>query len=55
MLDYAVRLRSEGKTIPEIVMSTKIPRTSLYRHLPRRPSGSLTAAGTQPVEREYTD
>ena len=52
MLDYAVRLRAEGKTIPEIVKATRIPRTSLYRHLPPRPPEPVTAAGPVPADRE---
>jgi hypothetical protein len=39
-----------GQTIAEIVAKTGIPRTSLYRHLPRRPrpphAGDSAAAAT---------
>lgn len=51
-LDYAARLQAEGNTIPEIVKATKIPRTSLHRHLPPRPPESVTVAGATPVERK---
>lgn len=44
MLDYAARLRAEGATVAEIVKKTKIPRTSLYRHLPPRELASFTVA-----------
>jgi len=51
-LDYARRLRDEGLTIAEIVAKTGITRTSLYRHLPPRPTLSFTMVGEQePVER----
>ena len=52
MLDYAVRLRAEGKIIPEIVKATKIPRTSLYRHLPPRPVEPVTVGGDAPAGRD---
>jgi DNA invertase Pin-like site-specific DNA recombinase len=42
-LDYAAHLRDSGQTIAEIVAKTGIPRTSLYRHLPPRPSPKVTA------------
>lgn len=42
-LAYAVHLRDTGHTIAEIVTKTGIARTSLYRHLPPRPSESVTA------------
>jgi DNA invertase Pin-like site-specific DNA recombinase len=45
-LAYAVHLRQAGHTIAEIVANTGITRTSLYRHLPPRPSEPVTAAGT---------
>ena len=38
-----------GSTIAEIVTKTGIPRTRLYRHLPPRPTESVTA-GTAPTE-----
>ena len=41
---YAAHLRESGHTIAEIVAKTGIPRSSLYRHLPARPTPSLTAA-----------
>jgi len=44
---YAAHLRDRGHTIAEIVAKTGIARSSLYRHLPARPTPSLTAgAGT---------
>jgi DNA invertase Pin-like site-specific DNA recombinase len=45
-LAYAAHLRDSGATIAEIVAKTGITRTSLYRHLPRRPGEPVTAAGT---------
>ena len=45
-LDYAAHLRTAGHTIAEIVATTGIPRTSLYRHLPPRPPEPVTAGGT---------
>ncbi len=42
-LAYATHLRDQGHTIAEIVTKTGITRTSLYRHLPPRPTESLTA------------
>jgi len=42
-LDYAAHLRATGHTINEIVIKTGIARTSLYRHLPPRPSEPVTA------------
>ena len=41
-LAYAAHLREQGHTIAEIVAKTGIPRTSLYRHLPPRPSPAVT-------------
>ena len=52
MLDYAARLRDEGKTIPEIVKATRIPRTSLSRQLPPWPPEPVTATGPAPGERQ---
>jgi len=43
-LAYAAHLRDSGDTIAEIVAKTGIARSSLYRHLPPRPTPSLTAA-----------
>jgi len=43
-LEYAAHLRNTGATVAEIVTKTGIPRTSLYRHLPARPTDALTAA-----------
>ncbi|MBO0596278.1 recombinase family protein [Nesterenkonia sp. E16_7] len=43
-LAYAIHLRDAGHTIAEIVAKTGITRTSLYRHLPPRPSEPVTAA-----------
>lgn len=51
MLDYASRLRAEGARVREIVNRTRIPRTSLYRHLPPRPPAAVTAAGLVPEDR----
>ncbi len=45
-LAWAAQLRDAGHTIAEIVSTTGIPRTSLYRHLPPRPPDQLTAGGT---------
>ena len=42
-LDYARRLRESGHTIAEVVARTGITRSSLYRHLPPRPSDGVTA------------
>jgi len=42
----AGHLRDTGHTIAEIVTTTGIPRTSLYRHLPPRPPEPVTAGGT---------
>ncbi|WP_299039707.1 recombinase family protein [uncultured Pseudokineococcus sp.] len=42
-LAYAVHLREGGHTIADIVAKTGIARTSLYRHLPPRPSEQITA------------
>ena len=52
-LAYAAHLRESGHTMAEIVAKTGITRTSLYRHLPPRPSepvtaGSVTAAELEP-------
>ncbi|WP_198395043.1 recombinase family protein [Brevibacterium yomogidense] len=42
-LAYAEHLRGLGHTMAEIVAKTGITRTSLYRHLPPRPTESVTA------------
>ena len=42
-LAYATHLRDTGHTIAEIVTKSGITRTSLYRHLPPRPTEPLTA------------
>jgi len=44
-LAWAAQLRDTGHTIAEIVATTGIARTSLYRHLPPRPPDPVTAAG----------
>ena len=44
-LAYAAHLRDSGHTIAEIVSKTGIARSSLYRHLPPRPTPTLTADG----------
>jgi DNA invertase Pin-like site-specific DNA recombinase len=44
-LAYAEHLRNEGHTIAQIVEKTGITRTTLYRHLPSRPPGPVTAEG----------
>lgn len=44
-LAWAAHLRDQGATIAEIVATTGIARTSLYRHLPPRPPEPVTAAG----------
>jgi hypothetical protein len=41
---YAAHLRDTGHSIADIVAKTGIARTSLYRHLPPRPTEHLTAA-----------
>jgi DNA invertase Pin-like site-specific DNA recombinase len=43
-LAYALHLREAGHSIAEIVSKTGIARTSLYRHLPPRPTPQLTHA-----------
>lgn len=43
-LAWAERLRADGDTIAEIVAKTGITRSTLYRHLPARPPGQLTAS-----------
>jgi len=48
-LAYAVHLRDAGQTLAEIVAKTGITRSSLYRHLPPRPTEQLTLA---PVDEE---
>jgi DNA invertase Pin-like site-specific DNA recombinase len=42
---YAAHLRDTGHSIADIVAKTGIARTSLYRHLPPRPTERLTTAG----------
>jgi DNA invertase Pin-like site-specific DNA recombinase len=42
-LGYAAHLRESGQSIAEIVAKTGIARSSLYRHLPPRPTPSVTA------------
>ena len=42
---YAAHLRDTGHSIDDIVAKTGIARTSLYRHLPPRPTERLTTAG----------
>jgi DNA invertase Pin-like site-specific DNA recombinase len=46
---YAAHLRDTGHSIADIATKAGIARTSLYRHLPPRPTEQLTAAtaGTQ--------
>lgn len=45
-LAYAVHLRDvDGLSVDQIVAKAKIPRSSLYRHLPPRPLAPVTAAG----------
>ena len=51
-LAYAEHLREQGHTIAEIVAKTGIPRTSLYRHLPPRPTPAVTADGSPAVPRD---
>jgi DNA invertase Pin-like site-specific DNA recombinase len=43
-LAWAQHLRDQGTTIAEIVTTTGVARTSLYRHLPPRPPQPVTAA-----------
>ncbi|MGP5608409.1 recombinase family protein [Arthrobacter rhombi] len=43
-LAYAEHLRNHGHSIKDIVGLTGITRSSLYRHLPPRPTPSLTSA-----------
>jgi DNA invertase Pin-like site-specific DNA recombinase len=47
-LAWAQHLRDQGATIAEIVTTTGIARTSLYRHLPPRPADPVTAAAAPP-------
>ena len=49
---WAVHLREQGETIAQIVAKTGIARTSLYRHMPPRPTESLTADGGHAAERD---
>jgi hypothetical protein len=50
-LDYACHLRNSGHTIAQIVAKTGITRSSLYRHLPPRPPGSVTVDGLPLLDR----
>lgn len=45
-LAHATQLREQGTTIAEITAQTGMTRSTLYRHLPARPSESVTAAPT---------
>ena len=49
-LAYAAHLRASGHTMAEIVAKTGITRTTLYRHLPPRPSESVTAGPVTAAE-----
>ena len=49
-LAYAAHLRASGHTVAEIVAKTGITRTTLYRHLPPRPSESVTAGPVTAAE-----
>ena len=51
-LAYAAHLRESGDTIAEIVAKTGITRTTLYRHLPPRPSEPVTAGPVTAAEGE---
>ena len=51
-LAYAAHLRESGHTMAEIVAKTGITRTSLYRHLPPRPSEPVTAGSVTVAELE---
>lgn len=51
-VQWAAHLRHSGHTIAEIVEKTGIPRTSLYRHLPPRPTDVVTADGSPRRERD---
>jgi hypothetical protein len=51
-LEWAAHLRETGSTIAEVVEKTGIPRTSLYRHLPRRRVLAVTADGRPAAEQE---
>ncbi|MDT2007256.1 helix-turn-helix domain-containing protein [Rhodococcus opacus] len=53
-LAHAVQLRDGGATIPEIVTATGLTRSTLYRHLPPRLPGIVTAAVTGSDERGST-
>ena len=44
-LERAAHLRDSGHTIAEIVEKSGIPRTSLYSHLPPRPTPAVRADG----------
>ncbi len=50
-LQHAEHLRQAGDTINQIVVKTGITRSSLYRHLPARPTEPVTAAGPAPADR----
>jgi DNA invertase Pin-like site-specific DNA recombinase len=54
-LEWASHLRDTGHTIAEIVEKTGIPRTSLYRHLPRRSAPSVIAGDGAGDEQEARD
>jgi DNA invertase Pin-like site-specific DNA recombinase len=49
-LAYAAHLRESGHTMAEIVAKTGITRTTLYRHLPPRPSEPVTVGPVTAVE-----
>lgn len=51
-IEWAAHLRDSGHTIAEMVETTGIPRTSLYRHLPPRPLEAVTADGAPRRDRD---
>ncbi|MEU2004689.1 recombinase family protein [Rhodococcus sp. NPDC019627] len=53
-LAYATQLRDGGATIAEITDKTGLTRSTLYRHLPPRPSETTTAETAQAEERSST-
>jgi DNA invertase Pin-like site-specific DNA recombinase len=51
-IEWAAHLREQGHAIAEIIEKTGTPRTSLYRHLPPRPTPAAAADGDAAIERD---